>query len=269
MDWKNINMAAALAVLAASPAYAAGSAVSAAENLVTVDLGFMHAQYHENMQPGDDEHGFVPALGLGASVLLPTGGWTDIYTALNYGFSAGNIGYSGHMLIGGQPVNATDHATFNQIEARIGLGFPLAGGAESIPFIAGGYQSWNRNIVSSSAGGTSEFYHSGLVGMGLKLDMPLGSALVASVTGEFFGLAGGGITSNSLGFSGGFGVTPGERVELGLDEAFSGPLHFFAHADLEHFNYAGTAQGPGSVYFEPFSTTTQFGLNIGAGYRFY
>ena len=263
------------ACVAVRPALAASPAVSAAETSVNLSVGVMNTQYHENLTPGDDESGTTPGFGVSIGALLPThpgyAASVDIYSALIYDFDAGNIGYSGHYLVSGAPLTATDHAVFNRVEARLGLGFPLIGGAESIPFLAVGYQAWNRNIDPKGAIGTDEFYHSGLFGVGYRLDVPIGAGFVASGTGEVLALAGGGITANGANFSGGFGVTPEERVELGLNDAVSGRFHLFATAFWEHFNYSGTRpQSYGYNYFlyEPFSTTTQFGANFGIGYSF-
>ncbi|OYV37799.1 MAG: hypothetical protein B7Z81_05490, partial [Acidocella sp. 20-61-6] len=201
----------------ASPAFAASPAVQAAETSVYLGAGVMHSQYHENLTPGDDESGYTPGFSVGASVLLPMRpadlANPDFYAALNYDFNAGNITYAGHYqaIDGGAPLQATDRAVFNRIEVRLGIGVPLAGGGEAIPFIAGGYQAWNRNIDSPMTVNGGEFYHTGLFGAGMKFDQPLGRLLVASVTGEVFGLAGGGITNPQIGggqsFGRGFGVT--------------------------------------------------------------
>ncbi len=263
-------------------ARAASPAVQAAETSVYVDAGFDHTQYHENVNPisgGDDESGFMPGFGIGASALIPmhpgNAGSPDFYTSLNYDFNAGDIKYAGHYQSGGA-VDATDNAVQQRIEARIGVGFPLLGGGESIPFVAGGYQFWNRNINIQGQIGSDEFYRSGLVGAGWKFDQPIGRNFVVSVTPEFLGLVGGSISINDLPFGGrGFGVTPEERVELGLDDALGAHLHVFAKADWEHFNYSGThpfyfifdGYNYGYVY-EPFSTTTQFGMNVGVSYSF-
>ncbi len=258
----------------AAPARAASPTVAAAETQVAVDGDFMHQQYHENLAVGDDESGYMPGFGVTISALLPTASGhpsaPDIYTDLDYEFNAGDILYAGHFQ-NGQPTDATDNAVFNRLEARLGLGLPLLNGDEFIMFAAGGYQAWNRNINEKDAIGTDEFYSSGLFGGGLKLDVPLANTLVASGTAELLGMAGGGITANGVDFGRGFGVTPQERVQLGLDDALRPRMHVFAGAYWEHFNYSGTHPeyyGDEGYIFEPFSTTTEFGANIGIGYSF-
>jgi hypothetical protein len=68
-----------------------------------------------------------------------------------------------------------------------------------------------------------------------------------------------------------------ERVSLGLDQHVSGPLHVFATASVEHFNYAGDkfnnnniiVVGPNAYQIaEPTSSTTQVGVNLGISYSF-
>jgi hypothetical protein len=254
--------------------------VLAAETNLNISGAFMHTQYHENFPPGsgDDENGYMAGFGVGASVLLPhllVFPNVDLYSALNYDFSAGNLDYGGHYLSSGLPVQATDRAVFNRIEARLGLGFPLIGGAELIPFIAGGYQSWNRNIENKGQIGTDEFYDTALLGGGVKLDVPLTPALVASASVEMLALIAGNVSFNNVNVNHGLGGSAEERAGLGLDYAVQGPFHVFADADWEHFNYAGNkptsstySPACGCELYEPLSTTTQFGVNLGVAYSF-
>jgi hypothetical protein len=247
--------------------------VAAAETNVNLSAAFMHFQYHENLTEGtgDDENGYSAGFGVGASALLVNDMIfnTDLYAALNYDFSAGNLDYGGHYLFTGLPATATDRAVFNRIEARIGIGFPLNYGIEVIPFLAGGYQSWNRNDENKGTIGSDEFYSAGLAGAGIKLDVPLTPAIVASATGEVLGLVGADITNDNFGFSSGMGPSAEERITLGLDYVVQGPFHVFGTAYWEHFNYSGFKPKASTYYFyEPLSTTTQFGANVGVAYSF-
>jgi len=266
-------LAAGLMVVPA--ARAASPEVAAAETQVSVSLGALHTQYHENLSPGDDENGAAAGFGVAISGLVPfyPGRPTapDIYASLDYEFNAGNLQYGGHYQFSGAPAQATDNAVFNRIEGRAGIGLPL-GPVELIPFVAAGYQSWNRNINNPGAIGTDEFYHAGLFGGGLKLDVPLTPQLVASATGEFLAVAEAGITANGIGVIGSLGAAGEARVTAGLDYAIRPRLHTFASVYWEHFNYAGTRWNdslvPGFEIREPLSTTTQFGGLVGVGYSF-
>jgi hypothetical protein len=260
---------------AALPAEAAVPAVAQAETAVTLDAQVMHTQYHENLDPGDDENGFTPGFGIGASALVPLlRGWNpDLYTALNYDFDAGNLHYSGHYLFTGAPVTATDNAVFNRIEVKIGLGYQIPGnGIELIPFLAAGYQAWNRNINNKGAIGTDEFYHSAMAGGGVRLDLPVTQAFVASFDGEILGLVGGGITESNLGVDQDFGPSGAQRVSLGLDDAFDGRFHLTGTLFWQHFTYSGSKpQVFDFIYLlhEPLSSTVQLGASFGIAYSFY
>jgi hypothetical protein len=255
-------------------------AIIAAESTISFSAGFMHTQYHENAIPGtgDDESGLTPGLGAGISGLIPNPILrADLYTALNYDFDAGSITYGGHYLFTNAPAILTDNAVFNRLELRLGVGLPLADDVELIPFVAGGYQAWNRNIDPKGAVGTDEFYRAGLMGGGLKLDVAATPSLVLSATTEALAVLGGGTRSNDLGLNFEFGPSGEERVELGADYAVTRPFHVFARLDWEHFNYSGSKlsaatldiDGFGFKFYEPLSTTTQFGANLGVAYSFY
>jgi len=261
-------------------AMAAHDEIIAAESTLSLSAGFMHTQYHENAKPGtgDDETGFSYGVGAGVSGLVPNPVIrADLYTALSYDFDAGNITYGGHYLYSGLPATATDNAVFNRLELRLGPGFALADGLEVIPFVAGGYQAWNRNINQKDEIGSDEFYRAGLLGGGLKLDYAATPQLVLSATGEMLAVVGGGTRSSDLGLNFEFGPTGEERVELGADYAVSGPFHVFGRFDWEHFDYSGSKLsaatldigGFGYKFYEPLSTTTQFGANMGVEYSFY
>jgi hypothetical protein len=270
-----ISLVGLLAVMLASPALAAAPEIAQAETAVDLNAGVTNTRYHENLVPGDDENGVTPGFGVGAAALLPLlRGWNpDLYTALNYDFDAGNLHYSGHYVLSGAPTTATDNAVFNRVEAKLGLGYQFPGiGVELIPFFAAGYQSWNRNINSKGVTGTDEFYHSALLGGGMRLDLPITPGWVGSVDGEVLGLVGGGIALNNFGSDQDFGASGAQRVSLGLDDALSGRFHLTGTLSWQHFNYSGSKpQVVEFVYLihEPLSVTTQMGINLGLAYSFY
>ena len=243
--------------------------IAAAETNINLSVGFMHTNYSEGSP--DSEEGFTPGFDVGGSVLLtsvfPN---IDLYSMLSYQFNAGNLTYNGHYLYTGQPVTATDRAVFNQIDARLGLGLPIDGGAmEAIPFISAGYKAWNRNVENKNVIGTDEFYSSALVGGGVKLDIPVTSAVVVSGTAEMQAMVGNHLSADSLGLGWDLGDSAQERISLGVDDALSGPLHLQASANWTHFNYAGSKPTAETYYFyEPLSTTNQFGINLGVSYSF-
>jgi len=260
----------------AHAAQAATPTVLDAETSVYLDANMMQTQYQVH-GGGQSENGFAPGFGVGASALLPTHpnnpNNVDFYTALDYQFNAGNLSYNGGLFNTQTQVttsiSATERAVFQRIEARIGAGFQT-GGVEIIPFFAAGYQSWNRNVDITDVSISGDFYHAALLGFGGKLDVPVGDTLVASGTAEVLGLVGGGVTINNQDFGHSMGATPEERLEFGLDDAVGAHFHLFAKGYWEQFNYAGTQPVSYGIYSlsRPFSTTSQYGVNIGAGYTF-
>jgi hypothetical protein len=270
MRVKRVGLSILAAGLLLAPwARAAIPEVAAAETSLSFNLSGMHTQYHENLQVGDDESGYTPGAGVGISALVPYGYETDLYSSLAFELNAGPIDYNGHYQTG-QPLMATDNAVFNRIEARVGVGLPLAGGTELIPFLASGYQAWNRNTDSKTTIDGGEFYHTFLFGGGFKLDQPVGPSVVLSFTGELLGLAGGNVQNNGIGFGRGMGVTAEELISIGLDYAITPRWHTFGSLYWEHFDYSGTHPEyfPGYYVYEPLSTTTQFGVEAGVGYSF-
>jgi hypothetical protein len=273
---RKLGLAFVIATLAAAPAaYAASPTVQAAETSLYANVGYNYTNYSENVTPGDSEAGYEAGFGVGASYLASTHpanpGAVDLYTALDYQFNAGNIKYTGHYLFSGDPVDATDNAVFQRLEGRVGAGFPLIGGGESIPFLVGGYQAWNRNINNKGQIGTDEFYHSGMLGLGWKIDQPLSDGFTISATIEGLGLVGGGITANSVYpgvYPATFNVTPEFNLQFGLDKAIGPHLHLFTRVSGEHFTYSGTRIDAYTYYYEPSSQTTQASFIMGAGYSF-
>lgn len=217
----------------------------------------------------------MPGLTVGASYLRPGIVWPlrgDLYTSLSYQFNANNITYSGHYDVTNAPLTATDRAVTNRLEARLGVGIPVATFLEVIPYLAAGYQSWNRNVDQSGpqpVAYSDEQYTGRLAGAGVKLDAALTPTLVASADAEFLGVVGTHITylDNHLGSS--MGASNEERLALGLDDALYGPLHVFGNGFWEHYTWSGSKPDTASYGgLEPLSVTQEFGVNVGASYAF-
>jgi len=285
MRWLGLGVGTAVAaVLSIQQAYAASPLIQAAESSVYLDAGGMDTQYHEDVSPADDESGFTGGFSLGASVLapLPALHGLDLYALVDDSLSLGNLNYSGQIetyngsSFGFTPFKTTDNAIFDRFEARTGLGIPM-GGAESIPFLAAGYQIWSRN--DKFDGGTqTEIYHAALAGGGYKLDIPAGR-VVLSATAEVDAIVGAGVTlqnfyGNNQNQTLGLGISPEERLELAADDALTSHLHLRLRAVVEHFTYVGSAPQEVSYYGfpvyveEPSSMTTQYGADVGIGYSF-
>jgi len=263
-------LVAALVAGLVPPALAADPAISAAETSVRLGLTAGYGQYDEDITPKDSEAGALLGLTAGVSALTPDGlggyGLPDLYTEVDYNFAAGFLNYHGNLQNAqSTPYQANDNAYYNTAIVRLGLGAPLAGGPEVIPYLAGGYQNWYRNVGGNA--GYGEFYQAGLIGGGLRMDFSTGPDLVVSAAAEGFAVIGGSITVPSQDFSGNFGTSVEERVSLDADYRLTRTWHAFAGLGLTHYGYTGSKPGDSGA-FEPLSSTIQVNSMFGVAYGF-
>lgn len=257
-------------LMTAPVARAADPAIQAAETVVRLGLSAGYGSYSENVAPQDTETGALLGVSASASALTPGPlgrvGFPDVYSDVQYDFSAGFLNYNGNLNNPGQtPYKTTDNAYYNNVVVRLGLGAPMIGGAEIIPYIAGGYQNWYRNIGGPN--GYGEYYQAGLLGGGLRLDVAAGPALVVSASAEGFAVIGGSVNVPSQSFTGQFGTSAQERVSLNADYRLNGAWHAFAGLGLTHYTYTGSKPGAAGIY-EPLSTTLQVNSTFGIAYGF-
>jgi len=270
MRWRRFLLIAALLAAASPAARAAGPAVLAAESSVRLGLTAGYGNYEENISPQDTESGALLGVTAGVSALTPHGfasfGLPDLYTDVGYSFAAGFLNYHGNLQDNSAtPYQAHDNAYYNTAIVRLGLGAPLQGGSEVIPYLAGGYQNWYRNV--GGAFGYGEFYQAGLIGGGLRLDVPSSPDLVVSAAIEGFAVIGGSVSAPSQDFSGNFGTSMEERVSLDADYRLTRTWHAFAGLGLTHYGYTGSKPGFAGEY-EPLSTTIQVNSMFGVAYGF-
>jgi hypothetical protein len=259
-----------LALVAGPSTYAAAPAIKAAETSVRLGLTAGYGKYEENVQPQDTEAGALLGFEAGVSSLTPTSigrfGWPDLYADADDNFSAGLFQYRGNLQNAERtPYSARDASYYNTAIVRLGLGRPVSGNAEIIPYVAGGYQNWYRNVGGRA--GYGEYYQAGLLGGGLKLDIVAGPLLVVSAAAEGYAVIGGMISVPSKDFSGNFGTSAEERVSLDADYRLNNEWHAFAGLGITHYVYTGSKASSLGVY-EPPSTTFQVNSLFGLAYGF-
>ncbi len=249
---------------------AADPAIKAAETSAEVAITSGYSTYEENVFPQDTENGALLGVKIGLSALTPSNlneiGLPDLYTGIEYDFSAGFLNYRGNLEEQGfPPYRANDTDYYNTAIVRLGLGAPVQHGMEVIPYLAGGYQNWYRNVGGPNS--ASEFYQSGLIGGGIKFDLTAGPMLVLSASAESLATIGAGISVPSQNFAGDFGSSAEERVSLDADYRFTSAWHAFAGLGISHYEYTGTKPTPFGTY-EPLSTTFQINSLFGIAYGF-
>jgi hypothetical protein len=243
---------------------AANPAITAAETSIGLGLSGTYTHYHESLGgDSDSEDGGLGGIGLRASRLGGGTGLNSLYAALAYDFSGGFLGYNGFTQ-DGLAYRAQDRAFFNHVEVRLGRGFALTPDTELIPFFAGGYQNWFRNIAGSA--GYGEFYQAGLAGIGLKLDVAATNDLVLSASAEGLAVMGGSVSAPALDFKGGFGTSGQESIRLGANWRLDRNWHVFLGLGVEHFNYTGSGLDNG--FYEPPSSTLQVRSELGMSFGF-
>ena len=250
------------------------SAIVAANNEVGIAITGNLTNYQEDVTPGpsDTESGWQPGFAVKGSYMGNVYGIHNVYAAVHYANSFGNIGYQGMVQTarGNFPYNGTDSATFNRVMARVGKGFRITCPHEMMitPYVAGGYQAWNRNLQGPF--GYQENYSAGLVGAGALFQYAVTPRFLVSGDTEILAVIGGGVTPHILNGrlgSARFGTSAEEKMTLGVDYRITGPLHAYSDVSLTHFNYTGGSLAiPGAR--EPLSSTNQFGMSLGLAYQF-
>lgn len=228
----------------------------------------MNYQEHITPGPSDIESGWMPGFEVKYSLMgnyfssLPS----NMYFAVHYQFNSGDISYQGAFQ-NGTPYDGTDSATTNRVIARIGKGFQLTNSMMLTPYIAGGYQDWNRHLLGPH--GYTEDYSSGLIGAGAMFQYAATQRLVLTVNADGLAMVGGGMTPHLSGVNLGnasFGTSGQEKIAADADYRISGPWHLYGGLSYTHFNYTGGALNFGAS--EPLSSTNLFSMDAGIGYHF-
>ena len=246
--------------------------IAATGTLMNYQEYFSPAQTHGK---SDAESGWMPGFAANYSLMgdyfpsLP-----NLYFDVHYDYASGGLHYQGFLQKPGLPnTQTTDNATTQRVLARLGIGFPMGQSALLTPYVAGGYQSWDRNLSATQ----KEHYQGKLIGAGLRYQYVPISRLVLSANVEGLAIIGGGTTPSGTPLADHLGNAPfetsgEEKIAINADYQLSGPWHVFGGLNFTHFNYTGghlnspLATQLGS--FEPPSSTNLLGMDLGLAYAF-
>lgn len=264
----------AQAATATNPIFAANNeiGVAATGTLMNYQEHFSPAQTHGK---SDTESGWMPGFAINYSLMgdyfrsLP-----NLYFDVHYDYASGGLHYQGFLQKPGLPnAQTTDNATTQRVLVRLGMGFPIGQSALLTPYVAGGYQSWNRNLSMIQ----KEHYQGKLIGAGLRYQYTPLSRLVFSANVEGLAIIGGGMTpsgtprADQLGTAS-FETSGEEKIAVDMDYRLSGPWHVFGGLNFTHFNYTGgRLNSPLAIHlgsFEPPSSTNLLGMDLGLAYAF-
>ncbi len=217
----------AQAATSTNPILAANNEIglAATGTLMNYQEHFSPAQTHGK---SDTESGWMPGFAVNYSLMgdyfrsLP-----NLYFDVHYDYASGGLHYQGFLQKPGLPnIQSTENATTQRVLARLGMGFPVGQRMLLTPYVAGGYQRWNRNLSATQ----EEVYHAELVGAGLRYQFAPMSRLVLSANLEDLAVIGGGMTpsgnliADHLG-NASFGTSGEEKIAVDVDYRLSGPWH--------------------------------------------
>jgi hypothetical protein len=250
-----------LAMGVGDAALAAGPAIIASDTSIRLGLigGYTQVSPNDGAPRGAAGGDLGGEIGISALTDAPFGdaGLPDFYSAATYDFTSG--------FFSGRPDGDSGGESRSEgAIVRLGFGLPEAAGAETIPYIAGGYQAWYGN---GAAGGGSDYYQAGVIGGGLKLDLAAGSLFVLSASAEGLAMFGGTVSAPSRNFNSDPGDGTEERVSLDADYRLDEAWHAFAGIGVSHYNYNG-AHGAATGAYDSSSSTLQFNSVFGLAYGF-
>lgn len=219
----------------------------------------------------DTESGWLPGFSVNLSG-MNSNLIKNLYLSLNYNYSSAGIAYKGasynpNIPNSARPLDSTDQATTQNFIGKLGKGLFLGRNMMLTPYVAGGFQLWNRQLP-----GTHERYHSELVGAGLMYQYAPTARLVLGADMRVLALVGGGIKTSQ--WSSGFGTSGEETVGIHADYKISGGWHVYGGLNFTHFTYTGTGivtfyQGATKyIGKEPPSSTNLLGMSAGLAYSY-
>lgn len=266
-----ILIASASGIASAADANSVNGSILSADNNISAAFNDTNMNYQENItkMPADSETGFMPGFTLGTSFLGSVYGVSNLYADIHYTRDSGAIAYKGSLNTGAV-YNTTDNSTTNRVVGRVGVAFPVASNVVLTPYVAGGYQEWNRNLTGQY--GYSENYSSGLVGVGGLAQYSPMNHVVLTANANIEAIVGGGMTpsnvplyGNTLGTAS-FQTSGEENLGVSANYEFAPSWSVFAGLKYTHFTYTGGALLHGAV--EPSSATNLFGVDTGIAYNF-
>lgn len=268
-----VAVAASIAMLGSVLATADTLTIVNANNEIGVAALGSLTNYQEHITPGpsDTESGMTPGVLVKGSYMGNLMGVQNVYGQLKASYTIGDIAYKGAVFNPStgatSPYDATDDSTMYRIMGRMGKGFTFGNDLMATPYVAAGYQHWNRHLVGPY--GYTEDYSAVLAGVGVKGQYALSNRLVLGANAEFLAVVDGKMTPNL--YDGMLGTanfkTSGEEV-LGLnaDYRLMGHVHLFGGVSYTHYDYTGGLLNYG--YYEPSSATDLFDVDAGVAYAF-
>jgi hypothetical protein len=254
-------------VISLSQARADIQTLRGTDNSIWISAGGAFFNYKEpSIAPNlpDSEHGELPSVAVGASMLVPEAskGWAhNLFLSIQGTGSFGDAHYNGaYFYYPTTPLQGSTSETIWTIESKIGKAFPIGPMLMLIPYGELGYRYWDRNL----GGGQVEDYQNGDLQAGLMVQFSPVRRLSLSAYGS-----GGTTFSPEMETSGttydlGSAGTYKVGAKIGFD--MTQELELFTTLDYDHLSYGQSGVNNGA--YEPTSHTEDTAWRVGIGYHF-
>jgi hypothetical protein len=224
----------------------------------------------------DSEHGWIPGVGVNASLIRDTLGIKNFLLNVSYDFNTGSSNHRSKSLTGGSPLAYAAPFRSNDISFGIGKGFLPTSRLLVAPQVGFEYREWLRKLPEAllairenytfwAPGAALNVNYNALHVLVLKARV--GAEYTVSPTNATIGNPARQVPNLTLAL----GNRPVWQAELGADWAITSSVHAFADVAYSHFGFgrsATTSFGNGGTESEPSSVTDLARVHLGLAWSF-
>ncbi|ODN43651.1 hypothetical protein [Piscirickettsia litoralis] len=264
--------------------YAAGnSVIDKVNNNIQANIAGLHMNYKETLNGSifNEEQGTVPGIDLSLSKTVE-----NVYLHANVSLYSGEYTYDGGYSSGGAtvPFSFNHNRPLYNLSGKLGYRIKMSSHLHLTPYGEFGYYQWDRHLIAPPVSGgiaIDEIYRHYFAGIGVKIDIQIGSRFVLSPH-----ISAGSTLNPVMDFS---AVEPATHVEdtlalgqkpyyqFGLDAMYFISNHFSITGFIRYksFEYGESSTtvvtlAPSTLALaaEPDSVTRLLTFGIGASYNF-
>jgi len=270
------RLTAVAALMLASSAAFAGTAIDAANNQVRASAAYQKFDYVEldayNMTTDgilDSERGHQPGVVAGITVQRDIAGVSKVYFSAEASRIRGNTAYNGYLQGYGsiEPYTATTKNTITEYQVKVGKGFQFGplGQAQVTPYVAVGSYNWLRDSSEDEFGYAERYKHK-FFAIGALAQYEVTPQLVASVDYLYGRTRNATMTLVAEDSQFTLGTKPIQTLAIGVDYAVTKSVRVHANYRYNKFAYGESPEVDG--FLEPASKTKRDQIQVGIGYAF-
>lgn len=225
----------------------------------------------KNFQPRSNEYGYVP--GFKVSYLYQNLEQSGMDFRLSLSIANNSITYDGSVTNVANPYYVMGQSTAKFMDAQFLTNLYYFRGIELATYAGVGYHSWDRGVCMANGGsGYMENYSWGYIPVGIRREFMLSNELSIepdiSVRFMFAGKMSVPYLGTTMTLGNKYGANFQIPVQYRFDETFSGLITPWI--DYSEIGQSDSVWSPtqGKYYYEPNSSTWQYGVNIGVRLNF-